>query len=138
MFCAVSANACDDLSMWLTPLEVVANTDTNCFLCREPRSDSGTYGSDSGSNESGSGANNDLSSANKSSGRGGLGDGAIISITVTCGVALCVAIIAFATVTLKRRRYGDKTLSPPVQVTSGSGDADDDISVLDDREQPRM
>jgi len=122
VFCAVSADACDDLSMWLTPLEVVTNTDTNCFLCRELPSGSGAY--------------DGVSSANKSSGEGGLGDGAIIGITVTCGVALCVVIIAFASVTMKRRRYGKDTL-PPAQVTSGSGDADDDISVLDYKEQAR-
>jgi len=31
--CAVSKDACDDLSSWLSPLELTAKSDLECFLC---------------------------------------------------------------------------------------------------------
>lgn len=35
IFCAVSLDACDDETTWLSPFEVVSTTDTRCYLCHE-------------------------------------------------------------------------------------------------------
>jgi len=35
IFCAVSPAGCDDLSTWISPIEIKFTTDIRCFLCRE-------------------------------------------------------------------------------------------------------
>merc|ERR1712176_82928 len=35
IFCAVSEDACDDLSEWLSPLDVTKSFNVECFLCNE-------------------------------------------------------------------------------------------------------
>jgi len=147
-FCAVSKDACDNKSSWLSPLELAAETDVDCFLCNTKKSVStsssstatvyaNTLRTDSSFGESANERSSLLSTAttttinqNSSTQIGPLFYGIVGGLAVSI-----VVVVALATIRLRQIRVSIEEKKNEKKKLPGSVNMDDtsqfeDVSVL--------
>jgi len=118
VFCAVSPDGCDDSSYWLNPLEVISDTDVECFLCREQASGgSSTTLSTTNTLSTSSDATISSLSATESSSSSNIAT----VITATLGGVVGVCVISFLAIYMirKRSRKANETvltMKPPQSI----------------------
>ncbi len=153
VFCAVSPDACDDISTWLDPKKVDTDTNYKCFLCREVSS--GASGESSGTdNGTGTGLGLGYGDGNgpgngdgNGPGKGdGTGDGdcglstsncnrqssqAFLIVGTAGGVFLAFALLALAVVYFMRRPHRSKSFGDeqaleesPIEMVASSENGD--------------
>ena len=111
LFCAVSKDGCDDKSAWLHPLQVIQETEYECYLCRAKPS-STSSNSNNSSDEISTGSVNKLKDIIEDVTSPSIDMNLILAATLTTVIIICFVVVYTVYVARKRERNSNERLNP--------------------------